>query len=249
MNITSSPSIKATGCIACQPSTILRGLSHASSVLSETAKKLAFIASIYFMKAAAFTHTALNGAWSVTKTLGHNTAELAKRIGSALLVFSHIAAIKTVQFSIALAHGIKTASIVAGIYLCKAARITGAALHMSWVAAKNFGGKTLEVVKIVALAVIALLKKCGTHIAHVSQKVGQFSAKYFLIAAHYAAKRCSDAKTGIVEGFKMSRLFFATHKKETALVGCGIAVGAGAYYVAQRLFAGSKKADAQSNAV
>jgi hypothetical protein len=244
MNIISNPSTSTAGCVVCQPSLIIKGLKDALTVVSETAKKVAFIASIYFMKAAMVTLAALNGAWNATKTLGHNTAALAKTVGIALLEWAHIAGNKSAE----LAQSVKKGVIVASIYLGKAAMIgkeaLQAALHASWVATKNFGGKTMEATKFVAHVAMDLLKKLGHQTLQVTQKAAHFTAKYFSIAAHFAAQRLSDAKAGIGQGLQISKHFLATHQKETALLGCGIVIGTGAYYVASRMFAGPKEVKA-----
>lgn len=249
MTITSSHSTQTAGCIICEPSKILRGLSYASKVLSETAKKVAFIASIYLMKAAQITRTGLIEAWSFTKIAGNHTAQFAKYTGNALLVFLRIVADKTVKFSIASAQVAKNVAIVAGIYIGKGAVLAKDGLKVAWEVTKVVGSKTLEAVKSASLVTMALLKTFGQYVLQISYQVGQLFAKYSVKFAYATAELCSQAKAGLAQGFQVARLFFGTHQKETAIAGCAIAVGASVGYIAHRVFAGSKKADAQAQAV
>jgi hypothetical protein len=83
----------------------------------------------------------------------------------------------------------------------------------------------------------------------IGQKAAHVAANYFSKAAHFAGRICSEAKTGVVQGFQTARVFVGTHQKETAIAGGVIVAGAAAIYVAHRIFAGFKKADTQSQAV
>jgi len=239
MNI-SSHTTTAASCTTSSLSSAFRALSRASTVLMETAHKIASIAGHCLMKGAALAHSGMSGAWSITKILGQNLANLAVRIGHASLAFLHLAYNKIGQCSIALAQLAQKALIVAGLHIYKMAVLAKAGAQICWNAAINFGGKTLETLKIVSLAVFAMLKKMGSHFISVSQKVCHLCGKILLAIGRFAAQVGSSIKTGIVQGFIASKLFFATHQKETMLVGCGIAIGASALYIAQQILAARK---------
>jgi len=243
MNITSSHSTQIAGCIVCEPSKIVRGLSYASKVLAETAKKIAFIVSIYFMKAVQMLHTGLVAAWGFTKEMSHEAAELAKRVGNALLVFSHFAADKIVKYSKDFAAFAQKTAHVACHYIRIGAMHAKAGLQIAWAATKDFGGKTLEAVKSFSLIMMDLLKKLGQHVVRISVQVSQTFAKYCVKFAQFSGKVLSQAAAGLTQGFRTVKLFIGTHQKETAIAGCAIGIGVGITLLVNRLFAHSKKSE------
>jgi hypothetical protein len=127
-------------------------------------------------------------------------------------------------------------------YFMRVSLMVNIGLHVAWSATKNFANDAAVSIRAAASAVFAFAKTIGQHTVEISQKVGSFAANYFAKAVHFAAVAWTHVRAGAVQGFQMSRTFFATHQKETIIAGCGVAVGMAAYYAASRLYAAHHQA-------
>lgn len=215
-----TPSILAGGCIACQKNSI-----NHFGALSETVKKASFIASIYLMQFAAMVNKRCHQVWSATKTVGHfaqTSATATYRSALAILKFSG-GILQKIAFVTSSVFG-KIASI------SKTSALTAGRVSL------NFCNKTAHLVHGLGVATLNSIKHVGTQFASGVSKVTTVAGVGIAKSAEFLAKGCSVVKNEAAVGLRSLGQVISTHRKETAILSCSIAIGLAAAYGAKVAF-------------
>jgi hypothetical protein len=133
-----------------------------------------------------------------------------------------------------LADTMKKVKDLVHIYLMRAVFFMRIACHIAWSATKtavaNAAGKTAELARRVANAIIGLARSFATQALDLMVKVMRIAAAFFAKAAELFAGAWSSMKEGAAQGLKVARSFLAAHQKEALIAGAAVVVGTAAIY-------------------
>lgn len=120
--------------------------------------------------------------------------------------------------------------------LCKAKFISSIALHKSWNVTQNFVSAMTTKIVSIAKVILHLSAVALNQVVALSKQVGAVAAKCLSKGAHVAISTSKIIKDSAIHSAQVTKTLFASHQKETILVGCGVAAGVAVYYAAHRVF-------------